>query len=80
MQNLSHIWPTSADLARDLGLPYPTVSAWRARGIPARRFADIVRAARRRGVVLTMEELAGLAGDGAGGNGPGRGAADGEAA
>jgi hypothetical protein len=44
------IWPADAELGRDIGVPYPTVSAWKQRGsIPAAYWRDIVQAARRRG-------------------------------
>ena len=53
MQNVSDIfavWPTDADLGRDIGMPYPTVSAWKQRGsIPAAYWREIIRAARKRG-------------------------------
>lgn len=51
------IWPTIADLAKDLDEPYSTVQSWRHRGIPARRFPQLIDAARARGVVLAYEEL-----------------------
>ncbi|NEX45205.1 hypothetical protein [Pseudotabrizicola algicola] len=59
MKNLIHIWPTVADLADDLGLPYQTVHSWTARGIPAKRYAEIITAARRKGHALSFEDLAG---------------------
>lgn len=59
MERISHIWPTAADLARDLGLPYPTVNSWRRRGIPARRALEIVAAARAKGVTLSVEDVLG---------------------
>jgi hypothetical protein len=53
MRNVGDIfalWPTDADLGRDLGVPYPTVSAWKQRGsIPPGYWRAIIRAARRRG-------------------------------
>jgi hypothetical protein len=53
MQNVADIfsiWPTDADLARDIGMSYATVSAWKQRGsIPAAYWRDLIRAARRRG-------------------------------
>ena len=59
MEHISHIWPTMADLAADLSKPYTTVAAWKARGrIPADHDFDLIEAAKRRGVVLTLEELA----------------------
>lgn len=59
MEKIRHIWPTTADLARDLGLPYPTVGSWARRGIPAGRVPEIVRAARAKGHDLTFEALLG---------------------
>jgi hypothetical protein len=53
MQNVAEIyaaWPSDAELARDLGVAYPTISAWKQRGsIPATYWWDITRAARNRG-------------------------------
>lgn len=44
------LWPSMADLGRDLGLPYPTVAAWKQRGsIPVAYWRDLVGAARQRG-------------------------------
>jgi len=59
MDHISHIWPTMAELAADLGKPYPTVFAWKQRGrIPADYDFDLIEAASARGKVLTLEELA----------------------
>lgn len=53
MHNVADIfslWPVDAELVRDIGVPYQTVSAWKHRGsIPAAYWRDIVLAARRRG-------------------------------
>jgi hypothetical protein len=61
MQTVAEIfalWRTDAELGRDIGLPYPTVSAWKQRGsIPAAYWRDIVRAARRRGHPEVTAEL-----------------------
>lgn len=56
------VWPTDADLGRDIGISYPTVSAWKQRGsIPAPYWRDVIRAARRRGhPELTAELLVDL--------------------
>ena len=44
------LWPSDADLGRDIGVPYPTVSAWKQRGsIPPAYWRAIIYAARRRG-------------------------------
>ena len=59
MKHLSRIWSTVAELAADMGVPYTTAHSWLARGrIPADRDLDLVEAAKRRGHVLTLEELA----------------------
>ncbi len=54
------LWPSVADLARDLGVTYPTVSAWKQRGsIPPHYWRAMVGAAQRRGQrKLTLEVLA----------------------
>lgn len=53
------IWPTLAALAQDLGKPYPTVAAWKQRGrIPADYDLDLIEAAKRKGAVLTLDQLA----------------------
>jgi len=65
MKRITHIWPSAKDLAGDLGLPYPTVASWGQRGIPPRRFGEIIEAARRRGFVLTFEQLTAPAPQGA---------------
>ncbi|RBO54040.1 hypothetical protein DSD19_06140 [Rhodovulum sp. BSW8] len=57
MDNIFAIWPSLAEMARDMGEKYPTVAAWKRRGIPARRDADVIAAARRRGVDLTYEQI-----------------------
>jgi hypothetical protein len=53
MQNVAEIfaaWPSDAEFGRDIGVPYPTVSAWKQRGsIPAAYWWHIVRAAAHRG-------------------------------
>ncbi len=63
MEQLRTIWPTLADMAADLGCPYPTVASWPKRGIPHRRFASIIAAARRRGADLTFEQLLAMSAD-----------------
>jgi hypothetical protein len=53
MQNVADIfaaWPSDAEFGRDIGVPYPTVSAWKQRGsIPAAYWWHITRAAAQRG-------------------------------
>lgn len=59
MDHIHRIWPTMAELAADLGLPYQTVASWKARGrIPAHYDGEIIEAAKRRGEVITFEQLA----------------------
>lgn len=56
------LWPRDADVARDIGAPYQTVSAWRRRGtIPPSYWQKLLTAARRRGLSqLTTDVLAGI--------------------
>jgi hypothetical protein len=53
MQNVADIfaaWPSDAEFGRDVGVPYPTVSAWKQReSIPAAYWWHIIRAAAQRG-------------------------------
>ncbi|WCE67948.1 hypothetical protein PL335_06270 [Sulfitobacter faviae] len=59
MDQILNIWPTMADLAKDIGKPYSTVAAWKARGkIPADHDFNLIEAAARRGKTLTLEQLA----------------------
>lgn len=59
MEHIFTLWPSIAELARDLGKPYPTVASWYQRGsIPARFDLSLVRAARARGHDLTLEMIA----------------------
>jgi hypothetical protein len=52
------VWPTDAELGRDIGISYPTLSAWKQRGsIPAAYWRDIIRAARKRGRPEITAEL-----------------------
>lgn len=52
MRNVADIfsaWPSDADLARDIGLSYPTVASWKQRGsIPVAYWRPIIRAAHKR--------------------------------
>jgi hypothetical protein len=59
MEHIFDIWPSLAALAKDMGSPYQTVVAWKRRGrIPADRDLDLIEAARRRGALVTLEEMA----------------------
>ena len=53
MQNVADIfaaWPSDAEFGRDIGVPYPTISAWKQRAsIPAGYWWHVVRAAVQRG-------------------------------
>ncbi len=61
MEPIFTLWPTTADLASDLGVPYTTAASWRARGnIPAKHDMDLVAAAAARGRELKLETLAEL--------------------
>jgi hypothetical protein len=43
-------WPSTSDLAGDLGVTQVTVRSWRRRGVPGAYWADIEAAAQRRGL------------------------------
>lgn len=59
MEQIFALWPNMSDLAADLGKPYTTVQSWaQRRSIPARFDLDLIEAARKRGVALTLEDLA----------------------
>lgn len=59
MDHIFSIWPTVADMARDLGENPVTVRAWRQRGsIPAKHDLAIIECARERGAEVTLEEMA----------------------
>ncbi len=59
MEHILNIWPSTVDLANDLGVPYTTAASWRARGsIPAKHDLDLVAAAAVRGHELKLETLA----------------------
>ena len=59
MQNIIQIWPTVRDISEDLGVPYTTAHSWFTRGrIPAAYDLALVSAAKKRGVSLTLEQLA----------------------
>lgn len=59
MEPIFALWPTTADLASDLEVPYTTAASWRARGsIPAKHDLDLVAAAVRRGKTLSLEDIA----------------------
>jgi len=55
-------WPSLAEFARDLGVPYQTAAAWKSRGsVSSEYWLAIVNAARRRGhFEITTDLLARL--------------------
>jgi len=59
MKRLIEIWGTISGVAEALGRPYPTVQSWCHRGVPAKRFLEIIKAAEAAGYVVTLEHLAG---------------------
>ena len=59
MEHIVDLWPSLTELARDLDKPVTTVSSWKLRGsIPAKFDLDLIAAAERRGVTLTLEQIA----------------------
>lgn len=57
MKHLLEIWGDLSGISDALNLPYPTVTSWKRRGIPLRRFPEIIERARQHGVTLTFEML-----------------------
>jgi hypothetical protein len=55
-------WPTVADLARDLKVPYQTAAAWlRRKSIPSRYWSALIDSAAQRGIAgLSLDVLARL--------------------
>lgn len=52
------LWPSMAELGRDLGVPYATVAAWKQRGsIPVAHWRGLTDAARSRGLRDVTSEL-----------------------
>lgn len=43
-----NLWPSAVELAADVGVKEVTARAWKARGIPAEYWADLIAAAARR--------------------------------
>ena len=58
-KDILDLWPTRADVARDISYPDVTVRAWGNRdSIPGVADVALVNAAKRRGFTLTFEMLA----------------------
>ena len=58
VENICDLWPSDADLARDMQIPYSTVAAWKQRdSIPAGYWRDLVRAAKVRGLPQVTTDL-----------------------
>ncbi len=58
VEEILALWPSNADLGRDLGVPYPTVAAWKQRGsIPVAYWRNLIDAARSRGLRGVTSEL-----------------------
>jgi hypothetical protein len=54
IQDIFSIWPTLADMARDLGKEYQTVAKWSQRGrIPPESWDLVIKAASRKRVAVT---------------------------
>ena len=58
-REITDIWPTHGELARETGALYEQVRKWRSRGkIPGEWWLPVVRAAHRRGIAVSLEDLA----------------------
>lgn len=59
IHDIFKIWDPLADMARDLNLPYQTVAKWAQRErIPSESWQAVIEAAKRKGRVVTLEQLA----------------------
>ena len=59
-------WPTVAEMSRDMQLEYDTIRKWKERdNIPATNWFELLRAAKRRKIALSAEDLILLARNGA---------------
>ena len=59
MEQIIALWPRVKTIADDLGLKYTTVHSWVLRKrIPAAYDLALIRAAKKRGKTLTLEQLA----------------------
>jgi len=58
IDQIIELWPSMADLGRDLDLPYSTVAAWKRRGsIPVNYWRDLIAAAHGRGFAAVTSEM-----------------------
>lgn len=61
MQQIADIlaqWPSLAELAADLNVPYDTAKSWRRRGrVPASRWSLLIEKGRTRGIVISVNDL-----------------------
>ena len=55
------LWPTAAELAREISVKEVTVRAWKFRTIPAEYWKDIEAAAKARGLAVSIDDLAEMA-------------------
>lgn len=56
---IEQIWPKISDLAGDLRVPYTTAASWLQRGrVPARYDMDLIAAAKPRGHLISLEQIA----------------------
>jgi cell division FtsZ-interacting protein ZapD len=59
LQDIFGIWPTLAEMARDLDLPYERVAKWAQRErIPSDAWEAVINAVKGRGGHITFEQLA----------------------
>lgn len=51
------LWPTAADLGRDIEVSPVLVRAWKVRGIPSEYWVDVCNSAAGRGIVGVTSDL-----------------------
>jgi hypothetical protein len=59
IDDIFRLWPSNAQMARDLGIPYATVAKWVQRErIPSDAWGAVINAALAKGKRLTFSDLA----------------------
>jgi transcriptional regulator with XRE-family HTH domain len=61
MEKIINLWPSMAELARDMGIPQGNVGAWkRYNSIPSKYDLKLVASAKARGFKLSLDDIATL--------------------
>ena len=58
IEDIFTVWPSQAEMARELGVPYQTVAKWHQRGrIPQEAWSRIIECAALREKLITVADL-----------------------